>query len=186
MAPPKTLWAQRANKVFLTIELADCLKPLITLDSDKLTFKGKSDSIQTSADHEEHQVTIEFYEPINVSESKFETKERGTEFILIKEKPNWWPRLLKDKTKQHWLKMDFPKWKDEDETDEEAEQGLGGMSGMPGMPGMGGENPDFSEFMRQMQMQGGMPDLGDDEENGDSNDGDSDDAEDGDEIPELS
>merc|ERR1711997_482605 len=32
----------------------------------------------------------------------------------------YWERLLKDKTKQHWLKVDFQKWKDEDDSDEEA------------------------------------------------------------------
>ena len=36
----------------------------------------------------------------------------------------------------HWLKTDFDKWKDEDESEDEDQ--MGGMGGMPGMGGMGG------------------------------------------------
>ncbi len=46
------------------------------------------------------------------------------EFALEKaEEGPYWERLLKDKTKQHWLKVDFNKWKDEDDSDEEGGQG---------------------------------------------------------------
>jgi len=29
----------------------------------------------------------------------------------------YWPRLLKDTSKVHWLKTDFDKWRDEDDSD---------------------------------------------------------------------
>ena len=49
------------------------------------------------------------------------------EFALHrKEEGPYWERLLKDKTKQHWLKVDFAKWKDEDESDDENGGGGGG------------------------------------------------------------
>ena len=35
----------------------------------------------------------------------------------------YWDRLLATKVKQHWLKIDFKNWKDED--DDEAEEGQG-------------------------------------------------------------
>ena len=44
----------------------------------------------------------------------------------------YWERLLKDKTKQHWLKIDFNKWKNEDDSDDEA-------AGPGGAPGGGGD-----------------------------------------------
>lgn len=53
------------------------------------------------------------------------------EFALEKkEEGPYWERLLKDKTKQHWLKIDFNKWKNEDDSDDEAPGG--------GAPGGGG------------------------------------------------
>ena len=33
----------------------------------------------------------------------------------------YWSRLLEDKTKVHWLKVDFNKWKDEDDSENEDE-----------------------------------------------------------------
>ena len=42
------------------------------------------------------------------------------EFALEKvDDEGYWDRLLADKTKQHWLKIDFSKWKDEDDSDNE-------------------------------------------------------------------
>lgn len=47
------------------------------------------------------------------------------EFALEKaEEGPYWERLLKDKSKQHWLKVDFNKWKDEDDSEDEG--GAGG------------------------------------------------------------
>lgn len=32
---------------------------------------------------------------------------------------NYWPRLLKDKGKVHWLKTDFNRWRDEDDSSDD-------------------------------------------------------------------
>lgn len=136
----------------LTIEIEDCKEPEVKLDKDTLYFKGKSDSIRREADHTEHMVKFEFYKPVRVEDSKHVVRARGLEFIIVKEEQEWWPRLLKDTKKQHWLKVDFPKWKDEDDSDDED-----GPAGMGGMPNLGGQ-PDFSELMQQF---GSMPNSGD-------------------------
>ena len=48
-------------------------------------------------------------------------KQRVIEFALEKKESGpYWKRLVKDEKKQHWLKIDFNKWKDEDESDDEA------------------------------------------------------------------
>ena len=41
---------------------------------------------------------------------------------MKKEAGSYWPHLLKEKTKQHWLKVDFNRWQDEDDTDDEEGQ----------------------------------------------------------------
>ena len=50
--------------------------------------------------------------------------------------------MLKDKTKQHWLKIDFNKWKNEDDSDDE------GAGGAPG----GGGGGDLEEVMVQKKV----------------------------------
>merc|ERR1719300_781626 len=125
--------------------LEDCDKPEIKVESDSLYFKGTG-----GPDKKTHEVSMKFFKEIDTEKSKYAVRPRVIEFALEKKEAGpYWDRLLADKTKQHWLKVDFNKWKDEDESeDEEGGQnledmmrnmgGLGGMGGgMGGMPGMG-------------------------------------------------
>jgi hypothetical protein len=62
-----------------------------------------------------------------LQKSKFSVGQRVIEFALEKKDREgpYWTRLVKDAKKQHWLKVDFSKWRDEDESDEEAGGGEG-------------------------------------------------------------
>jgi len=144
--PPLVTWAQRPNLVFLTVCVEDCDKPEIKVETDSLYFKGTG-----GPDKKTFEVTMKFFKPIDTEKSKYAVRPRVIEFALEKKEAGpYWDRLLADKTKQHWLKIDFNKWKEEDESDdEEGGQNLeemmknmgglgGGMGGMPGMGGMGG------------------------------------------------
>lgn len=89
---------------------------------------------------------------------------RGAEIVLVKAEPEgpYWKRFLKEDKKQHWLKVDFNKWQDEDESGDEEAGGAGGAGGF------GGAN--FEDMMRQMGGlgggalggEGGAADLGED------------------------
>jgi len=143
--PPVT-WAQRNNLVYLTICLEDCKDPVVKLDNEKLYFKGNGGTNKT-----DHEITLNFFAKVNADESKFIVRDRGTEFVLYKEEEKWWPRLLNENKKFHWLKVDFNKWKDEDESGDE---GAG--------PGEGGFNENsYEDMMRQLGGgAGGAPDFG--------------------------
>jgi len=188
---PSVTWAQRKDLVYINIDVQDAKDPEIKVEKDSLHFKGKS-----NADQKTYETTLNFFDEINKDESKFAVRGRGIEFVLIKQNKDkdYWPRLLKENKKFHWLKIDFGKWKDEDDSDAEGEPGapggggggadfedmmrqmggLGGMGGMGGMPGMGGMGG-----MPGMGGMGGMPDFGDlDDEGPDSDDEDLPDLED--------
>lgn len=109
-----------------------------------------------------HEVTIPLYKEIDPENSKSFNRGRNIEIILAKAnaKDTFWPSLTSDKKKHHWLKCDFNKWQDEDDSGNE---GPGGQ--------MGG---DFEEIMRQMGGLGGgggdkpnLDDLEDEEEDSD-------------------
>lgn len=54
-------------------------------------------------------------------------RDRNIELVLKKKEDGpYWSSLLKDKKKVHWLKVDFNKWKDEDDSDDEFNMGGGG------------------------------------------------------------
>lgn len=80
-----------------------------------------------TSDKQTYEAVLNLFGEINTEESKFVNRDRGAEFVLIKKEPGpYWKRLLKEDTKYHWLKVDFNKWKDEDESDDEAGGGGGG------------------------------------------------------------
>lgn len=170
---PEVTWAQRSsesdpekNYVFLTIVAADVPESDLKLDLQptKLSFKGTSTSKKVT-----YAVDLEFFAEIDPKESKIQHSGRDVTLVLRKKelKEEFWPRLLKDKAKVHFLKTNFDKWVDEDEQDEApaddemmnqmnpmgggdggfggidfsklgAAQGMGGLPGMGGMPGMEG------------------------------------------------
>ncbi|KAL1901443.1 p23 chaperone protein wos2 [Sporothrix stenoceras] len=162
---PEVLWAQRSsaddaekNFIYLTIVVpdADPSQAEISLKPSSVSFKGFSKTLKRT-----YQVTLDLYAEIDEAASKVNHTSRSVELKLVKKelKEEYWPRLLKDSKKVHFLKTDFDKWVDEDEQDEAPADdfsqfggmggGMGGMGGgMGGMPGMGGDfgGIDFSKL----------------------------------------
>ena len=108
-------WAQRSsasdkekNHVFLTISVPDVSKEKIQLDlqPNTLQFQGYSETKKAT-----YAVKLEFYAEIDPSASKINHTPRDVEIVLQKKEleQQFWPRLLKDKAKVHFLKTDFDK-----------------------------------------------------------------------------
>ncbi|KFM61744.1 Protein wos2, partial [Stegodyphus mimosarum] len=147
LLPPPVLWAQRKNLLYVKVQLEDCRNPTIKVEKDRIYFKGKG-----GTDKKEHEVTLEFFKEIKPEESKYSVRDRATEFVLIKAEEGFWKRLLKEDKKFHWLKVDFNKWKDEDDSEDEV------------------EGTDFEEMMRKMGGMNESSDLNYDDAVGDSDD----------------
>lgn len=167
---PEVLWAQRSSKtdaaknfVYLTISVPDVPAANLKLDlkSQSLMFEGTSNTLKKT-----YHLDLEFYADIDVEESKVSHTAKNLELRLRKKELNdaYWPRLLKDTKKVHFLKTDFDKWVDEDEQNEVAEDDFSTFGGPGGLPGMGNDddlgNMDFSKFQSKVD---GMPVLEDDE-----------------------
>ncbi|XP_047497888.1 prostaglandin E synthase 3-like [Penaeus chinensis] len=153
--PPPVTWAQRKNVIFLTICVEDCKSPTINMEANKVFFKGTG-----GTERKDYEYAYNLFKDIDTDKSRSFVRDRNIELILVKkEEGPYWPHLLKEKTKQHWLKVDFSRWKDEDDSDDEE-----------------GQNQDLEEMMRQMGGLGGgggddRPSL-DDLEDEDSDDDD--------------
>ena len=101
--PPLVKWAQRPSLLFVTICLEDCKNAKIDVKPEYLSFEGAGGS-----DKKDHAVRIEFLKEIDPENSKYSIQDRVIQFALQKkEEGPYWERLLKEKTKQHWLKIDF-------------------------------------------------------------------------------
>jgi len=188
---PEVLWAQRSNKtdaaknfIYLTITVPDVQPSKLKLEikSQSLRFAGHSDSLKR-----DYFLELEFYAEIDEAESKINHTAKNVELVLRKKelKEEFWPRLLKESKKVHFLKTDFDKWVDEDEQDEAPEDDLGNMGGMGGMPGMGdmssmmgGAGGDFGGIDFSKLGGAGLGEEGEDAE-------EEEDEEDDEEMPEL-
>jgi len=188
-ATPEVLWAQRSsetepekNYVILTISVPDVPKESLKLDLKPtgLKFEGTSDTKKTT-----YLLDIEFFAEVDTENSKTHHTPANIQMILRKKelKEEYWPRLLKDKAKVHFLRTDFDKWVDEDEQNEAPEDDYlnqfgggmgedggfggidfsklgGGAGGMPGMEGIGAEGGDDDDDDEDDE---DMPDLEEDD-----------------------
>ncbi|KAL8691831.1 MAG: hypothetical protein Q9218_003028 [Villophora microphyllina] len=193
---PEVTWAQRSsandaeqNIIYLTIAAPDVPKIDVDLKPNSLTFSGHSDTKKTT-----YHVELEFYAEIDVENSKTHHTSRDVFFVLRKkeQKEEYWPRLLKESKKVHFLKTDFDKWVDEDEQNAAPDDMAAGMGGgMPGMGGMGGMGEDGGfggiDFSKLGGGAGGMPDMSAMGDMGDMGDmgGEGDDDDDDEEMPGL-
>lgn len=78
----------------------------LDLQPTALSFTGHSNSKKAT-----YKVDLPFYAEIDPAESKIHHSDRDIELVLRKKelKEEYWPRLLKDSKKMHFLKTDFEK-----------------------------------------------------------------------------
>lgn len=157
---PEVKWAQRLDKVFITVQLPDSKDSKVNLEPDGVfTFSGSAGS-----ENHHYELKLELFDKVNVEESKVNIGVRSIFCILEKAEKGWWKKLLRgDGKPPHYVKVDWDKWVDEDEDNGTAGLGdldLGGMdfSKFGGMGGMG-----------DMDM-GDMGDMGDDNDSDESDD----------------
>ncbi|KAG0480716.1 hypothetical protein HPP92_011276 [Vanilla planifolia] len=139
---PEVKWAQRIEKVYLTILLADAKNVQINLEPDGVfTFSGLAGS-----DNALYELQLELFDKVNVEASKLNTGVRSIFCVIEKVEKVWWKKLLRgDGKPPHYIKVDWDKWVDEDEVTGNGDDNFGGMdfSKFGGMDGMDGGDDDY-------------------------------------------
>lgn len=179
-APVK--WAQRKDKLFITVEVKDATKVNVDFQEKTITVTGTGINKVSQTDASDFKTVLNLAGEIDPTKSTFHTTGFSIQVCAIKKEVSdeHWPKLTVEaaKTLKNWLSVDWALWKDEDE-EKEGEKvdfggyggdmgGMGGMGGMPpgmmgGMPGMGGAGGaggmggmDMQQLMAQMGGMGGM------------------------------
>lgn len=155
---PEVAWAQRADQVLLTIRLSNAQEPQINLTSTGLSFSANAGTAS-------YGFTMEFFGEVNADGATQVLTQREIFLVIPKQEAGpYWPRLFKGSQKEHWVKVDFARWKDEDgevdENDYDAAQGAG--FDMSSMLGGGGTSTDFGtegfDMAAMMKNMGGAND----------------------------
>ncbi|KAJ8763217.1 hypothetical protein K2173_025602 [Erythroxylum novogranatense] len=126
---PEVLWAQRSDKVYLTVALPDAKD--ITVKCEPEGFFGFS---AVGVQGESFDFTLQLLGPIVPQGCKTNVGLRNIRCSIQKEEKGWWKRLLKSEEKPApYIKVDWNKWCDED--DEESSSDLASDD----------DNPEYAE-----------------------------------------
>ena len=133
---PIIKWAQRKDKLFITIMVVHSKKPIVDLtDGKRIKYQGTDGTTNYAFD-------LELYDEIVKDESKYTLDSRNI-FLNLKKKTSgpYWPRLNKDEKKYHWIEVDWMYYAEEDEEDE-ATQPMKPGQNFDDMPDMGEMDED--------------------------------------------
>ncbi|XP_068664034.1 uncharacterized protein OsI_027940-like [Aristolochia californica] len=135
---PEVKWAQRTDKVYLTILLPDAKDAKVNLEEDGVF----SFSATAGSDNHIYELKLDLFDKVNAEESKINIGVRVVFCVVVKAEKVWWKKLLRGDGKlPQYVKVDWDKWVEED--DEPGSSDLGGMyiskklGGMKGMGDMG-------------------------------------------------
>jgi len=137
---PILKWAQRKDKLFITIMVVHTKKPSVDI------LEGKTLKYSGTDGTKNYSFEIEFFDEVLKDESKYTLDTRNI-FLNIKKKTSgpYWPRLTKDTKKLHWVEVDWAYFADEDEEEEAAQPNFDGQD----FGDMGGEMDDDEDDVAQ-------------------------------------
>lgn len=154
-------WAQRSDKIYITIELPDAENVKLKLDPDgKFFFSATS-----GADRIPYEIEFNLFDQVDVNESKVHVGSRNILYLVKKAESKWWSRLLKQEGKSPiFLKVDWDKWVDEDEEEDKSDAGFDDFDFSK--MNMGGGGADFdTDAADEIGEDDEGSDTSDDEEN---------------------
>ncbi|KAH9730406.1 hypothetical protein KPL70_009643 [Citrus sinensis] len=138
---PEVKWAQRQDKVFITVQLPDAKNAKVNLEPEGVF----SFSASAGAENHLYELKLELFDKVNVEESKINVGVRSIFCIVEKAEKGWWKKLLRgDGKTPHYVKVDWDKWVDEDEDNGAGDLDLGGMD-FSNFGGMGGDDDTNQE-----------------------------------------
>jgi len=162
---PPVEWAQRKDVIFLTVTVGDFKEPQINLADDKFHFRGRG-----GPDQRDFDCTVEFYKEVDSSKARRIPSDRNIQYVIPKKESGpFWPRLLKSDKKVHWVKIDFNKWKDEDDVSEDEgaqfnfNDMMGQMGGFEGKPDLDDLEDSDNEELPDLEDDKGEKEEGEDE-----------------------
>ncbi|KAL5724178.1 prostaglandin-E synthase [Ranunculus cassubicifolius] len=109
---PELKWAQREDKLYITIMLSDAKDAKVSLEPQgTFTF-----SATAGGENHLYEMELHLFNNVNVEESKINIGPRSIFCVVVKAEEGWWTKLLRgdDKT-PHFVKVDWDKWADEDD-----------------------------------------------------------------------
>nr|XP_036213850.1 very-long-chain (3R)-3-hydroxyacyl-CoA dehydratase isoform X6 [Bactrocera oleae] len=109
---PLVFWAQTREQITLKVDLKDANAALFNATEKYLKFSSKG---YGACGFNEYKFDLHFYDSIYKEQCSYRITDNKVEFVIKKYEYKWWPRLIAAPQKPHWLRIDFDRWRTEDE-----------------------------------------------------------------------
>jgi hypothetical protein len=117
---PFVYWAQDNDKIFLRVDLKDAQDVNVSLNSKKLQFSANGNGGQGKKGY---QFSLNLTDNIK-NNPTFKATGSQVDIELVKANAEFWKNLIQESKRPHWLKFDFNRWKDSDESEHEVNDDL--------------------------------------------------------------
>ncbi|KAG6520433.1 hypothetical protein ZIOFF_017489 [Zingiber officinale] len=109
---PEVKWAQRIDKVYITVLLPDARDVKVNQEPDgTFTFSATAGAASNF-----YELKLELFDKVNKEESKINVGVRSIFCVIEKAEKQWWKKLVGGEGKTpHYVKVDWDKWVDEDD-----------------------------------------------------------------------
>jgi hypothetical protein len=144
---PQLKWAQRKDKVYITIDLIEIKDAKIDIVDEKTMKFSGSDKNHT------YNLELELFDEISKEDSKYVFATRNI-FLNLKKKTKgpYWPRLAKNAPKLNFLNVDWNLYIDEDDEEENNTQqqpNFGNFGAEQSFPGFNDEMEDEDDLPQE-------------------------------------
>ncbi|XP_030377866.1 very-long-chain (3R)-3-hydroxyacyl-CoA dehydratase 3 [Scaptodrosophila lebanonensis] len=111
---PFVYWAQTEQTLQLKIDLKDAKGAIADFSANSLAFSARGYGARGV---NAYKFDLHFYGNINDEDASFVVSDNNIDVQIRKAEAGWWPRLVATPQKPHWLKVDFDRWRTEDDAD---------------------------------------------------------------------
>lgn len=113
---PFVYWAQNRSYILLRVDLKDVKNPDVQVNENCIKCSSTGVGAMGNLLYE---FNLELNSTISPLSSQYRVTPRQIEISLKKEDDEWWPKLTCSNVKPTWLKIDFDRWKTEEDEEEE-------------------------------------------------------------------
>lgn len=140
MSHPQVKWAQRKDKLFITVDVVDPKGISVEFGPKSIAVSGEGIT-KVGAPAGPFSVTLNLLNDIDPSTSTHKAAGNYLQICAVKAASGpHWERLVTEPTRatKNWLSCDWNLWKDEDEEDEREKIDFGGYGDLSNMLNVGG------------------------------------------------
>ncbi|XP_065333217.1 very-long-chain (3R)-3-hydroxyacyl-CoA dehydratase 3 [Cloeon dipterum] len=113
---PFVYWAQTDSVATLKVDLKSVKDPHLRIKEETVEFSANGVGAQGL---KRYSFALHLSAAIDPDKCSLKVTDRQVDLTLCKTKKAWWPRLTAKPQKPAWLKIDFDKWKSEEDFDED-------------------------------------------------------------------